>query len=155
MNVFKRDQQELVIVVLRFAIGAVFLWFGIDKWVHPDAWYAWIPSWFATRLPVSLDTFLWINGAGELVLGLMFVSGRFLRLASALSGLFLIAIAFSFGMNEVTVRDNALVGICLALFLHANARSKKPVPANAVSLMCSLYALFLFVGGVLYLRGGQ
>src|SRR5688500_15525683 len=146
MDVFNRDQQEPVTAVLRFAIGAVSPSFGIDKWVHPDACYAWIPSWFATRMPVSLDTFLWLNGAGELVLGLMFVSGRFLRLASALSGLFLIAIAFSFGMNEVTVRDNALVGICLALFLHANARSKKPVPANAVSLTCSLYALLLFAG---------
>ncbi|HTK04665.1 MAG TPA: DoxX family protein [Candidatus Eisenbacteria bacterium] len=155
MKVFKRDQQELVIIVLRFAIGAVFLWFGVDKWIHPDAWYSWIPPWVASRLPVSLDTFLWVNGAGEFVLGMLFISGRMLRLASAAAGLFLISIAFAVGMNEVTVRDNALVGICLALFLHDNARSKKPVPMNVISTLCSLYALFLFIGGVLYLRSGQ
>lgn len=154
-NVFKRDQQELVIVVLRFAIGAVFLWFGVDKWIHPDAWYAWIPSSVASRLPVSLDVFLFANGAFEFVLGILFVSGRMLRPVAALAGLFMVAIGLFFGMNEVTVRDNALVGICLALFVHANIRSKKPVPPNVISAVCSLYALFLFIGGVLYLRSGQ
>ncbi|HTM68412.1 MAG TPA: DoxX family protein [Candidatus Binatia bacterium] len=155
MNVFKRDQKELAVIVLRFAVGSVFLWFGVDKWVHPDAWYGWIPAWLWQIIPMSPDMFLWLNGAFEFTLGILFVSGRFLRAASALAGLFMVAIAVTMGMNEVTVRDNALIGICLALFLEANARSKKPVPANIVSAACSLYALFLFIGGVLYLRSGQ
>ncbi|HSD12122.1 MAG TPA: DoxX family membrane protein [Patescibacteria group bacterium] len=154
MNVFKRDHQELVIIVLRFAVGAVFLWFGVDKWIHPSAWYGWIPAWVDDRLPVSLDTFLWWNGAFEFVIGILMVSGRMLRGASVAAGLFLAGIAVTLGANEVTVRDAALTGCCLALFIHANAKAKRPTPANVVSAVCSLYVLYLFVYGVLYLRSG-
>lgn len=150
MNVFKkRDQSELVVIVLRFAVGAVFLWFGIDKWVHPEAWD---PAWLSSRLPVSPDTLLWIAGAFEFSLGVLFVGGRLLRPASAVAGLFLLAIALILGASEVTVRDNALIGCCLALFLLENAKAKKPLPADKVSLICSLYVIFLFVYGALYLR---
>lgn len=154
MNVFRREHQELVIVVLRFAVGAVFLWFGVDKWIHPEAWYGWIPAGVVSRLPVGIDTFLWWNGAFEFVIGILLVAGRLLRGTSAVAGLFLLAIAATLGANEVTVRDAALTGCCLALFIHANAKAKKPTPANVVSLVCSLYVLYLFVYGVLYLRSG-
>ena len=155
MNVLKkRGHQELIIIVLRFAIGAVFLWFGIDKWIHPDAWYGWIPAWLWPLLPLKPDTFLWLNGAFEFVVGVLFVGGRLLRPASVVAGAFLFVITVTLGASEVTVRDTALIGSCLALFLHENAKARRPVPSNIVSTACSLYVLFLFVYGVLYLRSG-
>ncbi len=154
MNVFKREHQDLVIVVLRFAVGAVFLWFGVDKWIHPQAWYGWVPSWVLSRLPMGVDAFLWWNGAFEFVIGILLVAGRALRGTAAVSGLFMLAITATVGANEVSVRDAALVGSCLALFIHANAKAKKPVPANTVSLICSLYVFYLFVYGVMYLKSG-
>lgn len=154
MNVFKREHQELVIVVLRFAVGAVFLWFGVDKWIHPLAWLGWIPTWVDERLPVSMMTFIWWNGAFEFTVGILLVAGRLLRGTSIVAGLFLVGIAIALGANEVTVRDSALAGCCLALFIHANAKAKRPIAANVVATACSFYVLYLFVYGVMYLRSG-
>ncbi|MEY4744620.1 MAG: DoxX [Candidatus Parcubacteria bacterium] len=154
MNVFRREHHELVIVVLRFSVGAVFLWFGIDKWIHPEAWYGWIPPAVSSGLPVDSDTFLWWYGAFEFVIGVSLVAGRFLRGTSAVAGLLLVGLAAILGASEATVRDAGLAGCCLALFIHANAKSRRPASASAVSIACSLYVLFLFVYGVLYLRSG-
>jgi hypothetical protein len=64
-------------------------------------------------------------------------------------------IALTVGASEVTIRDNALIGACLALFLHANATAKRKVPQDLVSMICTGYVIFLFVYGVIYLRSGS
>lgn len=152
MNIFRKEQHELTNVVLRFAVGSVFLWLGIDKWIHPDAWYGWMTSSALTYLPASPESVLWIGGAAEFAVGALLVAGKHVQLASAAAGIFLATVALSFGPNDVTVRDSALIGACLALFIPANARAKRQVSSRTVSLICSLYVLFLFVYGVLYLR---
>lgn len=152
MNIFRKEQQELTVVVLRFAVGSVFLWLGIDKWIHPDAWYGWMTSSALAFVPVSPETALWFAGAAEFAVGAMLVAGRRLQVVSAVAGIFLALVAVSFGPNDVTVRDSAVIGACLALFVHANAKAKTQVSARTVSLICSSYVLFLFVYGVLYLR---
>ncbi len=141
-------------IVLRFAIGSVFLWFGVDKWIHPDAWFGWIPSWLWSNLPVAPTTFLFANGAFEFVIGVLFLSGRYLRTTAAVAGAFLLAIGLSVGVSEVTIRDSALIGICLALAMDANARAKRPIQNRIFSTAAALYVIYLFVYGMIYLRGG-
>jgi uncharacterized membrane protein YphA (DoxX/SURF4 family) len=153
MKLFKQENHELTMVVLSYSIGAVFLWFGIDKWIHPEAWYGWLPGWLWPLLPGGdADLFLYANGAFEFVVGILLVSQRYLRLVAAAAGLFMFAIALTLGANEVTIRDNALVGACLALFLHANAKAKNPVAERHIRAICTAFVIFLFVYGVLYLR---
>lgn len=153
MKFFKQENHELTMVVLRFAIGSVFLWFGVDKWIHPEAWYGWLPGWLFPLLPGgNPDLFLYANGAFEFAVGILLVSGKSLRVAAAAAGAFIFAIALTVGVSEVTIRDNALIGACLALFLHTNAKAKRPVPVEVVQAICSAYVIFLFVYGVLYLR---
>lgn len=152
MKFFRREQHELTVVVLRFAAGSLFLWLGIDKWIHPDAWYGWMTSSALAYLPVSAETVLFAAGAAEFALGAALVAGKWLQAASALAGAFLALVAVTFGPNDVTVRDASVLGACLALFLHANATAKRPVSQRTVSLVCSSYVLFLFLYGVLYLR---
>jgi len=152
LRLFRRDASDLVIMVLRFAVGALFVWFGVDKWIHPEAWYAWVQAWTDTVPVTTLDSMLWMMGAAEFALGAVLVGGRLLRGASALAGLSLVAVTLVFGTNDATIRDNAVVGACLALFIHENARAKKPLSEQVVSTICSLYVLFLFICGVLYLR---
>lgn len=152
MNIFRKEQHDLTIVVLRFAVGSVFLWLGIDKWIHPDAWYGWMTSSALAYLPASPELVLWIAGAAEFAVGVLLVAGRQLQFASAAAGIFLAAVAVTFGPNDVTIRDSAVIGACLALFVHANAKAKTQVSSRTVSLICSSYVLFLFVYGVLYLR---
>lgn len=152
MNIFRREQRELTVIVLRFAVGSVFLWLGIDKWIHPDAWYGWMASSALAFVPAPPEAVTWVAGAGEFALGAALVAGRWLRAASVVAGAFLALVAVSFGPNDVTVRDAAIIGACIALFLHADAAAKKPVSPRTISLVCSSYVLFLFVYGVMYLR---
>jgi uncharacterized membrane protein YphA (DoxX/SURF4 family) len=154
MRLFRKEKNELLPVILRFAVGGLFLWFGIDKWIRPEAWYGYVPAWLLGRLPFELDTFMYMNGIFEFAVGLLLVSGKLVREASAAAGLFLVAIFFTMGMNEVTVRDNAVLGACLALFVDANSRAKKPLQEKTVSMLVSVYVFYIFVGGLLFLKKG-
>jgi uncharacterized membrane protein YphA (DoxX/SURF4 family) len=148
----RREKNELVIVILRFAIGSVFLWFGIDKWLHPELWYGWVPGWLWQYLPVSPEVFMYANGAFEFLVGILLVAGRLVWLAAAASGLFLLSIFVFLGSNEVTIRDMGLLGGCLALFVHANAAAKRPLSVPWIANITALYVILLFVSGVMYLK---
>ena len=65
MKVFRSENHDLVNVVLRFAVGAAFLWFGIDKWVHPDAWSGYFPNWVLRGTGLRFEMFLNAIGAFE------------------------------------------------------------------------------------------
>lgn len=149
---FEKEKNELVIVILRFAIGSVFLWFGIHKWIQPEAWYGWVPPWLWQYLPVSPEVFMYLNGAFEFAIGILMVGGKLLRPAAAAAGLFLLSILVFQGGNEITVRDMGLLGGCLALFVHANAVSKKQLPLHWIAMITAAYVALLFIVGVLYLK---
>jgi len=153
MKMFRRDNHELVTVVLRFAVGASFLWFGVDKWIHPEAWLSYFPQWL---LDINGDRYGWLRLGGglEFVFGIFLVAGSKLRTVSAAAGLYLALVCVVLGANEVTVRDTAIIGGLLALFIEANAAARKPVPPEIVSKVCTFYVVFLFIYGVLFLRGG-
>ncbi|OHB16831.1 MAG: hypothetical protein A2913_00635 [Parcubacteria group bacterium RIFCSPLOWO2_01_FULL_40_65] len=105
----------------------VFLWFGIDKFINPEYWVnAWLPSWFQgilAGLGIENLNFIYINGISEIVIGLGFLFNLFIKLFAFLTILFLLFVIFSFGLNEVTVRDVGLIGAALAL-LFWNGRKK-------------------------------
>lgn len=152
---FEKEKNELVIIILRFAVGSVFLWFGVDKWVHPEAWYGWVPGWAWKFIPFSPQLFMHLNGAMEFIIGILLVSGRFIRPAAAVAGLFLLSLFIVLGSNEVTVRDMGILGGCLALFVHANDTAVKKVPMRWIAVMTAGYVFILFIVGVLYLKSGQ
>lgn len=112
---------------LRLGLAFVFFWFGIDKFIHPDYWInAWTPAWFQSlldRFNIGALNFIYANGIFEIVLGLGFVFNIFVKLLALLAILFLLAVIFSFGLNEITVRDVGLIGSALAL-LFWNGRKK-------------------------------
>jgi len=112
---------------LRLGLTFVFLWFGIDKFINPEYWVnAWLPSWFQgilAGLGIENLNFIYINGISEIVIGLGFLFNLFIKLFAFLTILFLLFVIFSFGLNEVTVRDVGLIGAALAL-LFWNGRKK-------------------------------
>ena len=112
---------------LRLGLTFVFLWFGIDKFVHPDYWVnAWLPLWFKgilNSLGIGNLNFIYANGIFEIVIGLGFLFNIFVKLFASLVILFLLLVIFSFGLNEVTVRDIGLIGAVSAL-LFWNGRKK-------------------------------
>lgn len=104
---------------LRLGLAAVFLWFGIDKFFHPTYWLTtWIPGWlidFAKNFEVSGSNLVFLFGVFEVLVGVSALTGVFLRIFSFLSIVFLISIIIFFGINEVTVRDFAMIGGFLSL----------------------------------------
>ena len=140
-------------IVLRFAAASTFLWFGVDKWVHPEAWYGWTPTWLWKMMPGdTMDGALFTVGAIEFGIGCLMAAGAYLREASAAAFVYILAITVTLGADELAVRDMALMGMYLALFLHADADAKRRAPQLAVATTVGLYLLFLFVYGVLFLR---
>ena len=112
---------------LRLGLAFVFLWFGIDKFIHPDYWInAWLPLWLQnilTGLGIGNLNFVYADGIFEVVIGLGFVFNIFVKLFALLTLLFLLFVLISFGLNEVTIRDVGLIGMALAL-LFWNGRKK-------------------------------
>ena len=112
---------------LRLGLAFVFLWFGIDKFINPEYWInAWVPLWFQEILrSLGIDNlnFIYTNGIFEIILGLGFLFNLFVKLFAFLTILFLLFVIFSFGLNEVTVRDVGLISAALAL-LFWNGRKK-------------------------------
>lgn len=96
-------------IILRISLSLVFLWFGISQLYSPGSWSGFIPAFLTALLPAK--TFVLINGAIEVILGLMLLSGLYVRFASLILGLHLLGIAFTMGYNAVAIRD---VGLGLA-----------------------------------------
>ena len=114
-------------MILRLGLAFVFMWFGIDKFIHPDYWInAWVPLWFQEtlgRFGIGNLNFIYANGIFEVVIGLGLIFNIFVKLFAIQIALFLLFVIFSFGLNEVTVRDIGLIGAALAL-LFWNGRKK-------------------------------
>lgn len=151
---FQKTKDDLMIIVLRFAVGSVFLWFGIDKWVHPEAWYDWVASWVWPLSFFSPPAVLMMIGIVEFAVGMLLLVGRQARLVAAAAGAYLLALSFFVGATDVAIRDNALIGCCLAIFIGTNRTAQRPVSQKWVRNVWYAYAIFLFVAGMLFIRHG-
>jgi len=115
-------------LVLRIGLAAVFLWFGIDKFLHPAYW---ANAYVGTRLlsvinivHLSASQLIYLTGIFELLVGLSLVTGVFTKFFSTLGIIFLVSTIFFIGINEVTTRDIAMIGGFIALVLWPDSRSR-------------------------------
>jgi uncharacterized membrane protein YphA (DoxX/SURF4 family) len=99
-------------LVLRLGLAFVFGWFGIDKFLYVDNWLGWIPSWMTFVPP---HPFLYALGVLEIVAALFLLGGKYLRVVSLACAALMAGIVFSFGINDITVRDIGLIAMALAL----------------------------------------
>ena len=65
MNLGKHSQ-----LVLRLGLAFVFGWFGIDKFLHLQNWYGWIPQWMGF---VPRDLFLYAVAVVEVILAILLI----------------------------------------------------------------------------------
>lgn len=112
--------SKLSNLILRLGLAAVFLWFGIDKFIRPEYWLnAWVPQWALTilsHLSLGGTQFILITGVFEILVGLSLLSNVLVPLFSSLAVIFLIAVIFASGLTEVTVRDMGLIAGLVSLF---------------------------------------
>jgi len=105
--------------VARIGIAAVFLWFGIDKFIHPVNWIGWVPLWMQALIPMSLVGFMYIQGVIETVAGIMLLVGYNVRLASFIAVVTLLGVELAMvgtGQSEMMLRDAGLLAASLSLF---------------------------------------
>ncbi len=106
--------RNLLILGLAF----VFLYFGIDKFIHPSLWIGWIPDWMNGLWKINADTWLKVIGGTEIAIGIgLVIPIRLLRqIATIGAALHLAGILTQVGWNDVGVRDIGLLFMAMALF---------------------------------------
>lgn len=111
---------------LKISLAAVFLWFGIDKFIHPIYWLnAWVPAGFLAFLAkfnVDGNQFIFWHGIFEILVGVSLLSGVLIKLFSFLAIIFLVFVFFIAPLNEVIIRDIGLIGGFLAILFWPNRR---------------------------------
>lgn len=109
---------------LRLGLAAVFLWFGIDKFIHPSYWQtAWSsPELLSFAGGIDLAKIIYAAGVFEILTGLSLVFAVFAKFFSALAILYLVVILVVNGLTEITIRDLGLIGGFLAVLLWPNFR---------------------------------
>ncbi|OGN02650.1 MAG: hypothetical protein A2655_02965 [Candidatus Yanofskybacteria bacterium RIFCSPHIGHO2_01_FULL_43_42] len=105
---------------LRLGLATVFIWFGVDKFLNPQYWLsAWISQGIlsvASKAGLGGMDVVYASGVFELLVGASVLSNIFIKTFSFLALMFLVAILFTFGINEVVIRDVGLIGGFLSLF---------------------------------------
>lgn len=108
-------------LILRIGLAAVFLWFGVDKFIHPAYWLnAWVPPsvlMFVGKLGITATQFIYLNGVFEILVALSMITGVFISFFSLIGGIFLVLVLLFSGFSEVTVRDIGLLGGFISVFL--------------------------------------
>ncbi len=105
--------------IIRVAIAAVFLWFGIDILRHTATWIAlWLPpsiAHLAERVGLAANQFLYIVAIFSILVAISHVSGLFIRFFSVLGACILLVQLLSSGFTSATVVATGLAIILLAL----------------------------------------
>ena len=106
-------------LILRIALAIVFLWFGVDKFFHPDVWVStWVPQavmHIIAHIGMTGRNLIYLNGIFEVFVAISLLSGFFLRIFASAAIAFLLVVTGFNGINEIIVRDIGLMGALLAL----------------------------------------
>lgn len=104
---------------LIIGLAFVFGYFGIDKFINPDIWIGWMPTWLEGLLGFTRQQWLSITGATEIFFALLLLipHRRIQQAGSILVALHLVAIFTQTGWNDIAIRDIGLLMSSVALFL--------------------------------------
>lgn len=97
-------------------MAAVFLWFGLQQWLHPDLWTAYVPDSAVRITGISALKLVAFNATFEVVFGLLLFLGWKTRIVALLLALHMFDIMYIVGYGETGVRD---FGLALATLVVA------------------------------------
>lgn len=108
--------MERTLIVLRFTLAGLFLWFGLQQWLHPEAWTIFLPE-VTGYLPIPGTMLVMMNGWMEIIGAIALILGFAVRPISFFLGAHLLGIAVTAG-GAIGVRDAALglsaIALCLS-----------------------------------------
>ena len=114
------SRQEWGILILRFGVAIVFLWFGFSQLFNSLNWVAIVPEWAVNLLHLPPALIVLGNGLFEVILGSLLAMGIFVRVVAFVLALHLIPIAIDFGFVATGIRDFGLIVASFALALIYN-----------------------------------
>lgn len=113
-------------LAIRIGLAAVFLWFGINKFIQPHYWIdAWMPQWAqhaGQAIGMSPLNAIFLIGIFEVLVAISLATGFFMRGFAAAAIVFLLIILATEGINEVVVRDIGLIAALVALVIWPERR---------------------------------
>ena len=112
------QQQERAVFVLTIGLAFAFGFIGVDKYLHPQLWIQWIPSWLDGTLNMTTDMWLKITAGVEIFMAAMILLPmRNVRMAgSVLMVLHMLIVLWHTGLfNDIGARDFGLLAAAVAL----------------------------------------
>lgn len=104
---------------VRLGLAALFLWFGIDKLIHPNYWLnAGVSEAvlaFLASFKISGGQFVYFLGFFEMLVAVSILINFLSRTFAFLAVIFLGIVIVTGGVNEITVRDWGTMGSLIAI----------------------------------------
>jgi uncharacterized membrane protein YphA (DoxX/SURF4 family) len=110
--------QKYSPAILRIGLSLVFLWFGIDQIIHPNAWLGFIPDWVVDMSSISAPTIVFFNGLFEIIFGTALLFGIFTRFVAFILFLHMAHITIMVGLDSIGVRDFGLSIAMLVVWIN-------------------------------------
>jgi len=94
---------------LRLGVGVTFVWIGIMIVQEPLSWAGYMDPWVLNLIPGSVEFFMTVTGIIDIILGAFLVLNLFTNVVGYLVALHMVGILVGGGVNDVTVRDIAIL----------------------------------------------
>lgn len=101
--------------ILRIGLAITFLWVGVLIFEQPEAWGGFIQPWAAVLLPIPIEQAMIGTAILDIVIGILFLFDLFIWLAALIGSIHLVIVLVVSGINDITVRDIAILSATLAL----------------------------------------
>lgn len=106
---------DIGMLLLRFGLAAVFLWFGFSQLFDSLKWVTIVPDYAVNLLHLPPAMIVMGNGIIEVILGSLLAMGFWVRIVAFILALHLIPITLEMGFSATGARDFGLVLAMLAL----------------------------------------
>ncbi len=118
-------RTQLGLLVLRFGLASVFLWFGFSQLFDGVHWVALVPEWIVNFIHLPPAMIVLTNGLFEVICGALLAMGLGIPYVTALLALHLVLIALGVGLTPIGVRDWGIIFATIALGLIAEGKSER------------------------------
>ncbi len=128
---YHTNMNNMAYHALRLGLAITFLWIGVLILRAPDLWAGYLSPWAVKFLIVSPHDAMLATGVLDCVLGLLFLTNFFTRVAGLVAAVHLAIVLIVGGVNDITVRDFGLFGAAIALsVMSRHNHSIKPSPQS-------------------------
>lgn len=118
----KIKSQNKGLLLLRFGLVAVYLYFAFSQFTDPERWSGIVPDWATSLTTLESVTIVYANAVFELVFSVLLILGLWTKWVSFLLGAHLAVITISMGFTPTGMRD---FGLTMATFAHGLLEGEK------------------------------